>query len=81
MTKNEVKDLKDKAKDVPENEGKSSLTDFFKQTKAELDKVVWPSRQQLISESVAVLLMVVAAATLIYLIDGLFGWVALQVFQ
>ncbi len=81
MTKNEVKDLKDKAKDVPEIADKSSLTDFFKQTKAELDKVVWPSRQQLISESVAVLLMVVAAATLIYLIDGLFGWVALQVFQ
>jgi preprotein translocase subunit SecE len=81
MTKNEVKDLKDKAKDVPEIEDKASLTDFFQQTKAELDKVVWPSRQQLISESVAVLLMVVAAATLIYLIDGLFRWFALQVFQ
>ncbi len=82
MTKNEVKDLKDKAKDIPAtDEDKASLTDFFKQTKAELDKVVWPSRQQLISESVAVLLMVVAAATLIYLIDGLFGWIALQVFQ
>ncbi len=81
MTKNEVKDLKDKAKDISEIESRTSLTDFFRQTKAELDKVVWPSRQQLISESVAVLLMVVAAATLISLVDGLFGWVALQVFQ
>ena len=35
MTKNEVKDLKDKAKDTSEIESKSSLTDFFKQTKAE----------------------------------------------
>jgi preprotein translocase subunit SecE len=81
MTKNEVKDLKDKAKEASESEDKSSFSDFFKDTKAELDKVVWPSRQQLISESAAVLLMVVAAATLIYLIDGLFSRVALQVFQ
>ncbi|WP_026103443.1 preprotein translocase subunit SecE [Pseudanabaena sp. PCC 6802] len=84
MTKNEVKDLKDKAdksKEVSDTEQKASFADFFKDTKAELDKVVWPSRQQLISESAAVLLMVVAAATLIYLVDGLFGWVALQVFR
>jgi preprotein translocase subunit SecE len=81
MAKNEVKDLKDKPKEALETEEKASFADFFKDTKAELDKVVWPSRQQLISESAAVLLMVVAAATLIYLVDGLFGWVALQVFR
>nr|WP_263971803.1 preprotein translocase subunit SecE [Leptolyngbya ohadii] len=49
-------------------------------TREELDKVVWPSRQQLISESVAVILMVTLSATLIYLVDQLFGWAARQVF-
>ncbi|MEW6495620.1 MAG: preprotein translocase subunit SecE, partial [Cyanobacteriota bacterium] len=50
------------------------------ETKEELGKVVWPSRQQLISESAAVLLMVILSATLIYLVDGFFVWVSNQVF-
>jgi preprotein translocase subunit SecE len=57
-----------------------NLGQFFQETKEELGKVVWPSRQQLISESAAVLLMVVLSATLIYLVDGLFVWVSKQVF-
>jgi len=66
-----------------ENEPASgfNLTKFFQESKDELGKVVWPSRQQLISESAAVLLMVVLSATMIYLVDGLFVWVSRQVFQ
>lgn len=54
---------------------------FFKETREELDKVVWPSRQQLISESFAVLLMVILSASLIYLVDNFFNWGAEQVFR
>jgi preprotein translocase subunit SecE len=54
---------------------------FLIETKEELGKVVWPSRQQLISESLSVVLMVVLSATLVYFIDGLFGFVAAQVFK
>lgn len=53
---------------------------FLQGIKEELDKVVWPSRQQLISESLAVILMVTLSATVIYLVDNLFGWAAKQVF-
>jgi preprotein translocase subunit SecE len=53
---------------------------FFEETKEELAKVVWPSRQQVISESVAVLLMVILSASLVYLVDNFFGWAAKQVF-
>ena len=56
------------------------LTNFFQGIKEELEKVVWPSRKQLVSESAAVLLMVTLSASLIYLVDGLFAWVAKQVF-
>ncbi|MDJ0543399.1 MAG: preprotein translocase subunit SecE, partial [Microcystis sp. M53601_WE4] len=45
-----------------------------------LAKVVWPSRQQLLSESAAVMLMVTLVATLIYLIDKFFAWGAGKVF-
>ncbi|MGA7936275.1 MAG: preprotein translocase subunit SecE [Kovacikia sp.] len=55
-------------------------TIFFQETKDELDKVVWPSRQQLISESIAVILMVILSASLIYLVDNFFSWAAKQVF-
>ncbi|BFM41116.1 preprotein translocase subunit SecE [Synechocystis sp. LKSZ1] len=53
---------------------------FVTETKEELAKVVWPSRQQLISESVAVILMVTLVATTIYLVDNFFGWVTRQPF-
>ncbi|ABG49750.1 protein translocase subunit secE/sec61 gamma [Trichodesmium erythraeum IMS101] len=62
-----------------DKEGLSPVT-FFQETKEELDKVVWPSREQLISESVAVLLMVILSATIIYLVDEFFSWGAQVVF-
>jgi preprotein translocase subunit SecE len=80
MTKNEVKDLNESPKDIG-SAGGFNLGNFFKETQIEFSKVVWPSRQQLFSESAAVLLMVVAAATLIYLVDALFKWTALQVYR
>lgn len=70
-------------KEEAESQSTSSKFDvqgFLKETKEELDKVVWPTRQQLISESVAVVLMVVLSTTLIYLVDNFFGWASRQVF-
>ncbi|HIK55556.1 MAG TPA: preprotein translocase subunit SecE [Synechococcales cyanobacterium M55_K2018_004] len=65
---------------VSEEQSGFNLTEFLQGTKEELDKVVWPSRQQLVSESVAVILMVILSATTIYLVDNLFSWAARQVF-
>jgi preprotein translocase subunit SecE len=83
MTKNE---LKEQPKEVSKinsdtSSDSSGVTKLFAESKAEFGKIVWPSRQQLISESVAVLLMIVAVATFVYLIDALFRAIALQVFQ
>lgn len=57
-----------------------NLQAFVDETKEELSKVVWPSRQQLISESVAVILMVILFATVIYLVDNFFNFLAGKVF-
>lgn len=70
---------KDEAELQPAKPG-LDVSKFLQETKEELDKVVWPSRQQLISESVAVVLMVALSASLIYLIDNFFTWAAQQVF-
>lgn len=80
------KDLKSSVKDSKDSqkaEGSSSsfnIVNFMQGTREELGKVVWPSRQQLISESIAVILMVILSASLIYLVDNLFSWAATQVF-
>ncbi|MDX2255507.1 MAG: preprotein translocase subunit SecE [Pseudanabaenaceae cyanobacterium bins.39] len=83
MTKNDLKEQpKDATKTEPEKESDISGTaKFLAESKAEFSKIVWPNRQQLISESASVLLMIVAVATFVYLIDALFKAIALQVFQ
>lgn len=58
----------------------SNVAEFAIQTKEELAKVVWPSRQQLIGESAAVILMVILVSTIIYLIDNIFAWGAGKIF-
>ncbi len=65
--------------EMPESSG-SNITNFLDGIKEEFDKVVWPSRQQLVSESAAVLLMVTVSAAMIFLVDNLFNWAAQQVF-
>jgi preprotein translocase subunit SecE len=53
---------------------------FVQGTKEELTKVVWPDRQQLISESAAVILMVSFLAIFISLVDNVFSWASQLVF-
>lgn len=83
MTKNELKEQpKDATKAESDAQSNSAgVSKFFAESKAEFGKIVWPTRQQLISESASVLLMIVAVATFVYLIDALFKAIALQVFQ
>lgn len=74
------------AKKASQNQAEAGAPDSFSAgafaqgTREELTKVIWPTRQQLISESAAVILMVSLSATLIYLVDKLFGWASRQVF-
>ena len=56
-------------------------TGFLAVTLAELGKVVWPSRQQLFSESVAVILMVSLSAAAIAAIDRFYHWGSAQIFR
>ena len=54
---------------------------FLSATYEELKLVVWPSRQQLFSESVAVILMVTLSAASIAAISRFYGWGASQIFR
>ena len=60
----------------------NSLTNkgFLKSTIEELKLVVWPTRQQLFSESIAVILMVTVSAASIAAVSRFYGWASSQIF-
>jgi preprotein translocase subunit SecE len=70
----------------PERDGEESVlvaapSGFAAATLDELRRVVWPSRQQLFSESVAVILMVGLSAAGIAAIDRFYRWLSILVFR
>ena len=54
---------------------------FLSSTIDEMKLVVWPSRQQLFSESVAVILMVTLSAVSIAAVSRFYGWASTQIFR
>ena len=54
---------------------------FLAATLDELKLVVWPSRQQLFSESIAVILMVSLSAASIAAVSRFYSWGASQIFR
>ena len=47
---------------------------FIQQVRAEVSKVVWPTRQETVQTTLIVLLFVVAVALLLWGLDSLLGW-------
>ena len=60
---------------------KKKKKNFFISTYDELKLVVWPNKQQLFSESVAVIIMVSFSAAAIAAVSRFYGWAASQIFQ
>ena len=50
-----------------------SVTRFLSETKVELKKVTWPTKQELIANTIVVLIAVVLCAALIWVIDTFFS--------
>ena len=53
---------------------------FYRQVIAELRKVVWPTRSQLITYTAVVLVFVAFIIAVISVLDLGFGWLVLEVF-
>ncbi len=47
---------------------------FFREIKSELKKVVWPSRKQVVNNTLIVLALVVLIGLFIFGLDTLFNW-------
>ena len=72
----------DQEKVIPTKQEKTTLKkSFLSSTIDEMKLVVWPSRQQLFSESVAVILMVTLSAISIAAVSRFYGWASTQIFR
>ena len=72
----------DQEKVIPAQKEKTALKkSFLSSTIDEMKLVVWPSRQQLFSESIAVILMVTLSAVSIAAVSRFYGWASTQVFR
>nr|AUG32349.1 Preprotein translocase subunit SecE [Paulinella longichromatophora] len=58
----------------------SSKPGFFNSILSELRLVVWPSRQQILSESIIVMIIVGLSAIAIAAVDNFYGWTSQQIF-
>ena len=75
-TKNQ-EPLKEESPIVEEPKKKDN---FLSSTYDELKLVVWPNKQQLFSESIAVIIMVSFSAAAIASVSRFYGWAASQIF-
>lgn len=55
------------------DKGRRSLA-FFKDSRVEVRKVVWPTRQEALQTTVVVLFMVILVAIMLWLFDMFLGW-------
>ena len=61
-----------RAKAAVKNFG-ARVSKFFRDTKSELKKVVWPSKEDVKTNTVVVLITVAIAAVVMILLDAIFG--------
>ena len=52
----------------------SNRAKYFRDTKSEMKKVVWPTKKQVINNTIVVLVVVAVCALVILLLDALFGF-------
>ena len=67
-------------KDSTQIEETQKKNNFLRSTYDELKLVVWPNKQQLFSESVAVIIMVAFSAASIASVSRFYGWAASKIF-
>ena len=56
----------------------NKLVKFFKETKAEMKKVTWPTREQLVHNTLIILIFIIITCIILSLCDGVFSWLLTQ---
>ncbi|SEK82283.1 preprotein translocase subunit SecE [Ruminococcus albus] len=65
----DAKDTKSKKKDAKEEKKKGGAGKYFKELRAELKKVVWPTRQQVVNNTGVVLVVMSVVGLFLFAVD------------
>ena len=77
MEKKEEKELKNKTKKtVAKKETKKTNKVYGEEVKAELKKVKWPSKEEMVKYSIAVIAFIIIFGLYFYGLDALFAWLS-----
>jgi preprotein translocase subunit SecE len=68
---------KDKGKSVKK---RTSPLLFYRQVVAELRKVIWPTRNELVTYTTVSLVFVIIVVAIVFGLDNAFSWVVLRLF-
>lgn len=60
------------AKDAKKNKDVKNKKHFFKDFKAELKKVIWPTPKQIVNNTIAVITIVIITAAIVFVLDLVF---------
>lgn len=60
------------AKEAKTNKDLKNKKHFFKDFKAELKKVIWPTPKQVVNNTIAVIVIVLITATIVFVLDVVF---------
>jgi preprotein translocase subunit SecE len=72
--------MRDRRQAITERRGRTSPGQFLKEVRAELRKVAWPTRKEVVSYTTVVLVSVVFLTSLVFFLDLFFSKVVLRVF-
>lgn len=65
----DAKDTKSNKKDAKEEKKKGGIRKYFKELRAELKKVVWPTRQQVVNNTGVVLVVMSVVGLFLFAVD------------
>ena len=79
-TQDRAEAMRERRQVSPERKKRTPPRQFFKQVSAELKKVAWPTKQELVSYTIVVLVAVVFVTSLVFGLDLAFSNAVLKVF-
>lgn len=71
-----LKAVKEKKGNIKKEKNKSTKKSYVQEIKAELKKVKWPTKQEMLKYSIAVLAFIVIFGLYFYGLDALFAWIS-----
>ena len=63
------------AKEAKNNKDVKNKKHFFKDFKAELKKVIWPTPKQIVNNTIAVITIVIITAAIVFVLDLVFDMI------